>query len=231
MTGPTIPDADERIQRDVLKELKWDARVQPNEVGVAVQDGIVSLTGWVDSYSKKGAAERAAQRVRGVLAVVDDLAVQLPLSAERTDPEVAAAVRQALEWDAFVPAGKLDVTVSGGWVTLQGEVEWQHEKRAAERTVRRLSSVRGVSNQIAVQAQRQPPPDELKLNLEDALIRNAETDAERVHIDVDGDRVILAGTVRAWAEKDEAERIVWSAPGVCTVENRIVVDPTAHPTR
>jgi osmotically-inducible protein OsmY len=226
MTGPTIPDPDERIQRDVLKELKWDSRVQPNEVGVTVRDGVVSLTGWVDSYSKKGAAERAAQRVRGVQAVADDLEVRLPVSAERTDPDLAAAVREALDWDAFVPAGKLDVTVSGGWVTLRGEVEWQHEKRAAERTVRRLSGVRGVSNQIAVQPQSQPPPDDLKLTIEDALIRNAETDAERIHVDVDGDQVVLQGTVRAWVEKDEAERIVWSAQGVTAVANRIVVDPT-----
>jgi osmotically-inducible protein OsmY len=225
MTGPTIPDADERIQRDVLKELKWDARVQPNEVGVAVRDGIVSLTGWVDSYSKKAAAQRAAQRVRGVLAVADDLEVQLPVSAERTDPEVAAAVRQALDWDASVPAGDVDVTVSDGWVTLQGEVGWQHEKRAAERAVRGMSSVRGVSNQIVIQSEGRPSPGELRNAVEDALIRNAETDAERVQVDVDGEVVVLNGTVRALAEKDEAERIAWSAPGVCTVENRIAVDP------
>jgi osmotically-inducible protein OsmY len=231
MTGPTIPDPDERIQHDVLQELKWDSHVQPNEVGVAVKDGIVSLTGWVDSYHKKAAAERAAQRVRGVQAVADGLEVRLPTSAERTDPDIAVAVRQALQWDAFVPAGKVDVTVSGGWVTLQGEVEWQHEKRAAEHTVRRLSIVRGVSNQIGVQSEYLPPPDELKLTIEDALIRNAETDAQRLQIDVDGDRVLLHGTVRAWAQKDEAERIAWSAPGVCTVENHIVVGPAAQPTR
>src|SRR5438477_9421775 len=116
---------DEDIQRDVLAELKWDARVQPNEIGVSVRDGVVALTGWADSYAKKWAAEQAAHRVRGVVAVANDIEVRLPSSAERTDTEIAAAVTRALEWDAFVPIDKIDVTVSKGWVTLSGEVEWE----------------------------------------------------------------------------------------------------------
>src|SRR4030095_16842013 len=127
----TTNPSDEQIQRDVLAELKWDARLQPNEVGVIVKDGIVTLTAWVDSYSKKWAAEEAVHRVRGVKAVANEIEVRLPSTAERTDADIAAAVVRALEWDAFVPIEKLDVTVSKGWVTLKGEVEWQFQKEDA----------------------------------------------------------------------------------------------------
>ena len=132
---------DEQIQQDVLEELKWDTRVQPNEIGVAVKDGIVTLTGWVDSYLKKIAAEEAAHRVRGVKAVANDIEVRLPTSSERTDADLAAAVVNALRWEAAVPADKIDVTVSKGWVTLKGEVEYGFQKRLAERAAERLSGV------------------------------------------------------------------------------------------
>lgn len=133
---------DEQIQRDVLEELKWDARVQPNEVGFSVRDGVVTITGWVDSYAKKWASEQAAHRLRGV-AVANDIEVRLPSSAESTDTDVTAAVTRAPEWDAFVPLEKVDVTVSKGWVTLKGDVEWEFQRRSAERAVRRLAGVRG----------------------------------------------------------------------------------------
>src|SRR5438309_8610882 len=128
-----VTRTDEQIQRDVLAELKWDPRVQPNEIGVAVKDGIVTLIGWLDSYTKRWAAEDAARRVRGVKAVANDIEVRLPSSAERTDADIAAAALHALKWDAFVPVDKLDVTVSKGWVTLKGDVEWQYQKQDAER--------------------------------------------------------------------------------------------------
>ena len=138
MTTATTTRTDERVQQDVLEELKWDARVAPNEIGVAVQDGVVTLTGYVDSFTKKWAAERAALRVRGVKAVANDIEVRLPGSAERTDTDIAAAATRALEWDASIPVEKVDITVSKGWVTLQGEVPWEYQKRAAERAVRAL---------------------------------------------------------------------------------------------
>jgi osmotically-inducible protein OsmY len=222
VTATTATKTDAQLQHDVLDELKWDARVQPNEIGVAVKDGIVTLTGVVDSYTKKWAAEEAALRVRGVKAVANEIEVRLPTSAQRTDADIAAAALRALEWDALIPADKVKVTVSNGWVTLEGEVDWQFERNDAERVVRRLAGVRGVTNLIKVKSR--PMPAELKKKIEEALIRSAETDAQRITVEVQGSKVILKGTVRSWAEKQEAERVAWSAPGITAVENRIVID-------
>jgi osmotically-inducible protein OsmY len=212
---------DEDIQRDVQEELKWDTRVRPNEIGVAVKDGIVTLTGWVDSYLKKIAAEEDAHRVPGVKAVVNEIEVHLPGSAERTDADLAKAALNALKWDAGIPTDKIDITVSHGWVTLKGEVDYYFQKREAEHAVERLSGVRGVTNLLTVKPQ--PTPQDLKSQIEQALVRNAETDARRITVDVQGSKVILRGTVSAYAEKKAAEETAWSAPGVTEVDNRIIV--------
>jgi osmotically-inducible protein OsmY len=212
---------DEEIQRDVLEELKWDSRVRPNEVGVAVKDGIVTLTGWVDSYLKKTSAEEAAHRVRGVKAVANDIEVRLPGFAERTDADLAAAVLNALRWDAGIPTDKIDVTVSNGWVTLKGEAEYGCQKIDAERVIRHLSGIRGVTNLIAVRPR--VLPTDLKQQIERELVRNAELDAQRITIDVEGSKVILRGTVRSYAEKKVAEEAAWTTPGVTEVENRITI--------
>jgi osmotically-inducible protein OsmY len=210
-----------QIQTDVLAELKWEPRVQPNEVGVIVKDGVVTLTGWVDSYAKKRAAEDAAYRVRGVKAVANDIEVKLPGSLQRTDADLAQAAIDTLKWDAFVPVDKIQVTVSKGWVTLKGEVEWRYQKEDAERVVRRLTGVVGVTDLITVKPR--ASASELKQQIEKALVRSAETDAKQITVEVDGDAVILNGTVRSWAEREAAERAAWSAPGVTSVDNRIKI--------
>jgi osmotically-inducible protein OsmY len=212
---------DEEIQKDVLAEFKWDTRVSPNEIGVAVNEGVVTLTGWVDSYAKRMAAEEAAHRVRDVKAIANDIEVRLPGSSERPDPDIAAAAVRALQWDTLIPADKINVTVSKGWVTLKGEVEWQYQKQLAEQHVRNLWGVEGVSNLIKVKPRVRA--SELKEKIEQALVRSAKTDAERLTVEVEGSKVILEGTLSSWAEKEEAERSAWLAPGVTEVDNRIVV--------
>jgi osmotically-inducible protein OsmY len=216
---------DEDIQREVLLELKWDAEIAPNEVGVAVKNGIVTLTGYVDSFSKKWAAERAALRVRGVKGVADEIEVRLSSANQSTDPEIAETATRALAMNSVVPKDAVQVTVSHGWVTLRGEVEWQYQRREAERVVRNLRGVKGISNLITLRPRTGPSPEELRKKIEDALVRTAETDAENITVSTQGSKVILSGTVRSWAERREAERVAWLAPGVTEVENRIRLRP------
>ena len=221
MAITTAVRSDTQIQADVLAELKWDARVQPNEVGVSVKDGIVTLTGYVDSYTKKWAAEERAHRVAGVKAVANDIQVRLPGSSERTDADLAAAARRALEWNTLVPADRVRITVSSGFVTLEGDVDWQYERDAAERSVRNLVGVKGVSNLIRVKPNAMP--QNIKERIEQALRRIIEEDARNITVEVEGSKVILRGTVRSWAERQEAERTAWSAPGITSVDNRITI--------
>jgi osmotically-inducible protein OsmY len=223
MTTATATRSDSAIQRDLLAELKWEARVQPNEVGVIVQAGTVTLTGWVDSYAKKWAAERTAHRIRGVRGVANDIEVRLLSTIERTDTDIAKAASRALEWDSFVPMERIDVTVANGWVTLRGEVEWDYQKRAAERDLRQLSGVRGVTNLISVRPGERPSPEVVKRDIRRALARVIEDNADHIIIDIEADTVILAGTVRSWMEREEARRVASSAPGVREVDDRLAM--------
>lgn len=223
MATDTITRTDQDIQSDVLDELTWEPRVRPNEIGVTVAEGVVTLTGWVDSYAKKWAAERAAHRVARVRAVANDLAVRIATSAEKSDPEIATAASRALEWDAFVPIETLDVTVADGWVTLHGEVEWEYQRRAAERAVGRLTGVRGVSNGITVRPPVRAEGRDLVERIVDALDRNGATEAEGISVRVHGDTAVLAGLVHSVPEREEIERVVWSAPGIREVHNHVTV--------
>jgi osmotically-inducible protein OsmY len=219
MTTATAIRTDQEIHKDVIEELRWEQGVDAREIGVAVKDGVVTLTGKVDTYLKKWRAEEAAHRVSGVMAVANDIEVRT--IGERTDTDIAEAAVHALTWDASVPPEKVHVTVERGWVTLKGVVEWQFQKQEAERVVRRLWGVKGVSNLITLKPV--ASPTDLKKKIEDALVRSAEIDADKITVEVQGTKAILKGKVRSWAERQEAERTAWLAPGITAVDNRLAL--------
>jgi osmotically-inducible protein OsmY len=197
--------------------------VHATEIGVAVKDGVVTLSGSVDSYAKRWAAEEAAHRVRGVKAVADEIEVRLSGDGRRTDEEIAEAAAHALEWDPLIPADRIKVTVANGFVTLEGTVDWQYEREDAAHDVHHLTGVKGVSNLITLTPR--PVPASIHRNIEDALVRTARSDADHIAAAVSGSKVTLSGTVHSWGEREEAARQAWSAPGVTSVDNRITIAP------
>ncbi len=215
---------DVEIRDDVLAELDWDIRLQPSEIGVSVKDGVVTLSGAVDSFTKRWTAQEAALRVVGVKAVANDLEIHLPSSAERTDSELAEAVVTALTWDAEVPTDTLKVTVSRGWVTLKGTVDTLFQRQQATRAVHRLTGVKGVTDLLMVRAP-QPAPSDVRQRIERALVRNAETDAHRIRVEVQGQKVILRGSVHSYAERLAAEGSAISAPGITEIDDQLRVSP------
>lgn len=216
-----MPD-DLSLREDVERELGWEPIVRSAEIGVAVRDGVVVLTGAVDSFAEKRAAERAAERVRGVRAVSSQLEVKPSVTAGRSDPDIAWAVANVLAWNALVPAERIRVAVSEGWVTLEGTVDWRFQRTAAEDAVAELAGVLGVSNLIHVSSP--VPIEETKEEIETALNRNAEVDSRRIIVEVRGDCVTLWGAVDSWVQREAAERAAWSAPGVREVSNHITVE-------
>lgn len=212
-------DAD--IKRDVEDELRWDPDVDPTDIAVAVKSGVVTLSGFVKSYSQKFEAETAAKQVAGVVGVANDIEVRLPTVDERPDPEIAREAVAALKNQLPVSGQNIKVIVKSGWITLEGDVEWNYQREMAENAVRWLKGVKGVSNQIKLKPL--VAPSEIKRKIEEAFRRSAEIDANRITVEASGGEVILKGTVRSWAERKEAERAAWAAPGVTKVDNRIII--------
>lgn len=213
---------DTELQHAVMEELTWEPSVDAAEIGVSAESGIVTLNGMVKSLPQKWAAEKAAQRVYGVKAVTDEIAVKLPGDGELSDTEIARAVVNALDWNASVPRGRVKVVVAHGWVTLEGTVQFHYERVAAEYAVRGLIGVKGVTDLISVKPPQTSPKD-IKHRIEQAFERAADLDAEMISVETKDGKVILRGTVDSWAERERAEMAAWAAPGVSRVENEILI--------
>jgi osmotically-inducible protein OsmY len=213
--------SDSDIKRDVEAELQSDPSIDASDIAVAVKNGVVTLTGFVRSYAEKLEAEAAAKRVASVVGLANDLEVRLSTADQRADPEIARDAVTALK--NYLPFSwhQIKVIVDKGWVTLEGQVEWNYQREEAERAVRRVKGVRGVINTI--QLKPSVEPTEIKRKIEEAFRRSAEIDASRITVETNGGEVILKGTVRSWAERQEAERAAWKAPGVTRVVNHIAI--------
>ncbi|MFC1970829.1 BON domain-containing protein [Chloroflexota bacterium] len=218
---------DTELQQDVMDELKWEPTIKAMEIGVGVKDGVVTLSGYVDSYAKKWATERAAARVFGVKAVAEELQVRLPSSFERSDGDIAQAASHALQMNVWIThmIQRIKVMVENGWITLSGDVDWWYQKDAAGDTLRNLVGVQGLSNNIAIKPIVTKVEQDVQDAIESAFKRNALLDSRRITVETRGGCVILRGGVRSWAEREQVERVACAAPGVSEVESHIIINP------
>ena len=212
---------DAELKKDILEELLYDPGVNVAEIGVLVKDGTVTLNGNVSSYSEKLNAVQATKRIAGVTAIADDIEVKLPESHRRTDGDIAAAAANQIKWSTTIPSGAVEVTVRDGWVTLEGKVEAWYQRLAAENVVKRLAGVKDVTNLITIIPK--PAQAQIATSIKSAFERNALLDAGKIQVETSGSTVTLRGKVRNHAEKDEAERVAWTAPGVESVKNKLKV--------
>jgi osmotically-inducible protein OsmY len=222
-TGREVMRSDQEIERDVKEELQWNPDLDSSDIAVSVKNGVVTLAGFVKSYSDKYEAEAAAKRVAGVKAVANDIEVRLPAIDQRPDPDIAREAVDAIKSQLPISSENIRVVVKSGWVTLEGTVEWQYQRNTAETAVRRIRGVKGVTNSIVVKPHVEPT--EVKRKIQEAFRRSAEIDANRVQVEAHGSEVILKGSVRSWIEREEAERAAWAAPGVTKVDDRLIVSP------
>lgn len=211
----------EQLQRDVMDELKWDPMVAASDIGVSAKDGVITLSGYVDSYSKKYAAEKAAMRVSGVVAVAEDIEVRFNKVGRRDDTAIAEAILSAFKWSTLVPESKLKVKVEEGWVTLEGAVDWQFQKDAAYKAVRDIAGVRSVTNAITLKPRLEKI--DIEKSIRQALHRRATVNADSIRVHTEGGKVILNGKASTWNERREVEKAVWSSPGVTDVEDNIAI--------
>ena len=213
--------SDSQLQHDVVSELEWEPSVDHEDIGVSVNDGVVTLNGFVKSYAEKQGAERATRRVSGVKAIAQEIKVRFASAPKTADHEIAKRILDVFAWSVLVPDDKITVKVENGWVTLSGTVDWHFQTQEAEKAAGRISGVLGIINRLAVR--HRPTASDIRKRIEDAFERQADLDADGVTISLDGNKVKLGGRVKAWHERQVAERAAWAAPGVTHVEDHIVV--------
>ena len=222
----TTKRSNKELRQRVLDELDWEPSIESADLGVAVKEGVVTLTGEVPSYAQKRTAERTVLRLAGVKGLANEIEVKLPSKHKRTDADLAQAAIDALERHVQIPSDAIKVKVDGGWVTLEGSVNWNYQRKRAERAIRYLMGVKGVSNLVKVK--KRATPGDLRQRIKQALERRIDREAEDITVIVDEGKVTLEGTVASWTDRDDIETAVWAAPGVTNVENNLSVSRKAY---